>query len=330
MTDVYLTVTNTSFAHGDSTDSFRIFGSAAGDYVATGSGGDLLYGFGGNDWLGGGEGYDRLIGGTGDDTYLLFDVTLLINPLREAYDAVIEEADGGIDTIIILPAPSQFGGLTTHYTLPENVENGTFGGYSEPFDLTGNAADNRLYGSDGANALDGRAGDDALKGDEGNDALSGGEGDDTLDGQEGIDALDGGAGNDTYVLAGDADTISDSSGIDTLLSTTSRSLADFPAIENLTLAGTEAIDGTGSALDNVLTGNSASNLLSGGAGNDRLDGGAGSDTMRGASGDDTYVIDESGDGLTRPGRVRRASTPCSPRSISAWPTRPASSAMWRI
>ena len=48
-------------------------------------------------------------------------------------------------------------------------------------------------------------------------------------------------------------------------------------VENLTLTGTGAINGTGNALDNVLTGNSAANTLTGGLGND------------------TYVVDNAGD-----------------------------------
>jgi hypothetical protein len=39
-------------------------------------------------------------------------------------------------------------------------------------------------------------------------------------------------------------------------------------IENLVLIGLDAVDGTGNALDNVITGNSADNVLAGGAGND--------------------------------------------------------------
>ena len=60
-------------------------------------------------------------------------------------------------------------------------------------------------------------------------------------------------------------------------------------VENLTLTGTGAINGTGNALDNTLTGN---------AGNNVLDGGAGADTMSGGAGNDTYVVDAAGDAVT--------------------------------
>ena len=50
-------------------------------------------------------------------------------------------------------------------------------------------------------------------------------------------------------------------------------LSDY--IETLVLAGTAAINGTGNALNNVLTGNSAVNTLTGAAGDDTLIGGAG-------------------------------------------------------
>jgi len=61
-------------------------------------------------------------------------------------------------------------------------------------------------------------------------------------------------------------------------------------IENLTLTGTNDIDGTGNRLGNYLTGNSGDNLLEGLAGNDTLDGKDGTDVLKGGLGDDTYLI----------------------------------------
>src|SRR5215208_6456552 len=66
-------------------------------------------------------------------------------------------------------------------------------------------------------------------------------------------------------------------------------------VENLTLTGAAAINGTGNALNNTISGNAANNVLDGGAGNDTLNGGAGTDAMTGDAGNDIYVVDNAGD-----------------------------------
>jgi Ca2+-binding RTX toxin-like protein len=64
-------------------------------------------------------------------------------------------------------------------------------------------------------------------------------------------------------------------------------------LERLTLTGTEAIEGTGNSLSNILTGNSAANVLTGGAGNDTLAGGLGHDTYRIDRGEGRDTISEN-------------------------------------
>jgi hypothetical protein len=77
----------------------------------------------------------------------------------------------------------------------------------------------------------------------------------------------------THVLDSSGDLIietndegEDLGGIDTVQSSISFTLDDV--LENLTLTGTAAINGTGNALANILTGNAGVNTLTGGAGDD--------------------------------------------------------------
>ena len=146
--------------------------------------------------------------------------------------------------------------------------------------------------------LNGGIGSDSLTGGAGADTIFGAAGNDTIAGGAGIDSMSGGTGNDLFIVDNIGDLIAENAGegTDSVQSSVTYTLGNN--VENLTLTGSSAIDGTGNALDNVIVGNSAANHLYGAAGNDTLDGGTGSDTLDGGSGNDTFIIDNIGDVIT--------------------------------
>ena len=108
----------------------------------------------------------------------------------------------------------------------------------------------------------------------------------------------GGTGDDVYVIdaAGDVVTEHANEGIDTVQAAVTYALS--ANVENLTLTGTAAINGTGNSGDNTIYGNTATNTLTGGGGNDMLNAGIGADSMAGGVGNDTFVVDNAGDVTT--------------------------------
>jgi ELWxxDGT repeat protein len=123
-----------------------------------------------------------------------------------------------------------------------------------------------------------------------NDDFIGTSGSDTLAGTSGADALTGLAGNDTYTVnnAGDLVIEALNQGTDTVQASISYTLPNN--VENLLLTGTGNLNGTGNALNNVITGNSGNNSLNGDVGNDTLNGAAGIDTLTGGTGTDIFIF----------------------------------------
>jgi len=139
---------------------------------------------------------------------------------------------------------------------------------------------------------------DSLIGDIKNNVLNGGAGNDRLNGGAGADSLIGGLGDDIYTVDNADDVITENlgEGIDKINSSVTYTLS--ANVENLTLMGALAINGTGNDLANSLAGNAAINVLNGGAGNDTLNGGAGADSLIGGLGDDIYTVDNVDDVIT--------------------------------
>ncbi|TND01466.1 MAG: putative rhizobiocin/RTX toxin and hemolysin-type calcium-binding protein [Gammaproteobacteria bacterium] len=191
-----------------------------------------------------------MVGGLGDDIYVRDNTG----------DVITETAGQGTDTVQ--------SSLT--YTLVSNVENLTLTS-TTAINGTGNALNNVLTGNSAINTL------------------TGGDGNDTLNGGTGADTMVGGLGDDIYVRDNTSDVITEAAGAGTDTVQSSLTYTLVSNVENLTLTGTTAINGTGNTLNNVLTGNSAANTLSGGTG---------ADTMIGGAANDTYVVDNTGDVVT--------------------------------
>jgi VCBS repeat-containing protein len=253
LTDNVENLTLTGSANIDGT------GNALDNNILGNTGNNILIGLEGNDTLNGGAGADTMLGGTGNDTYVV----------DNAGDIVIENPGEGIDNVQ----------SSISYTLTDNVENLTLAGTAS-INGTGNALNNVIVGNTGNNVLSGLAGNDSLTGNAGND---------TLDGGTGADTMAGGAGNDAYIVdnVGDLVTEALNAGIDTVQSSISYTLG--VNVENLSLTGIDAINGTGNTLNNIITGNAAANVL---------DGSAGADSMTGGAGDDIYIVDNAGDVVT--------------------------------
>jgi len=153
-----------------------------------------------------------------------------------------------------------------------------------------------VWGTDEADLLFGSSDhDNNIASGGADDFIFGGAGNDLMDGGLGADLMAAGTGEDTYLVDNENDTVIEllDNGCDTIHSIISYTLPDN--IENLTLTGSDNINGTGNELDNVLIGNSGNNILDGGAGNDYIDGGLGDDISAGGLGNDTYIVDNVGD-----------------------------------
>jgi Ca2+-binding RTX toxin-like protein len=232
----------------------RTFGTSGNEAMTGTVGEDMLAGLGGNDSISGADGEDDLFGGSGNDVLnggsgedMLSGGTGNDTFVTDGSDAISENAGGGTDTV-------QSSGSMT---LGANLENLVLSG-TGAINGAGNGGANSLTGNGSANVL-----------------VGGG----------GTDNLAGGGGNDTYITDG-GDKITEVSGAGTDTVQSSVRLTLGANLENLTLTGSSAINGTGNTLANTITGNSGNNVLNGGGGSDSMGGGGGNDTLNAGEGND--------------------------------------------
>ncbi|WP_187363406.1 putative Ig domain-containing protein [Massilia frigida] len=309
----------------------NLSGGAKNDSLFGGAGNDNLYGdlpasgvgagegavVWGNDYLGGEDGDDYAQGGGGDDTLsggsgkdVLFG---------DERSAALEGSFQGDDMID--------GGEGDDQLIGGGGKDNLIGGAGNDILLGDDEASVLPIEANGNDFLDGGDGNDQLGGGGGDDVLLGGAGNDILDGGTGADVLDGGDGDDVYNVDNEGDIIREtappstvaagkqsSSGsspdqiggklmmisnpsvvvaagtsVDNVNSSVSYQLGDN--LENLTLTGNSAIDGTGNELANQVVGNGSDNKLLGGAGDDVLNGGAGNDVYLFNRGDGKDTIE---------------------------------------
>uniref|UniRef100_A0A8J7AES7 Calcium-binding protein n=1 Tax=Desmonostoc muscorum LEGE 12446 TaxID=1828758 RepID=A0A8J7AES7_DESMC len=288
----YQTVNNTNRTYYSNIERFNL---------KSGSGNDTLVGGTLNDTINGGAGNDSLIGGAGDDI------------ITQGAGSDTVDGGTGVDTLVDADLSADTTGrvLNINGSAIAAITSGgnTYQGFEFFLNITGGS------GNDNFSFTSPTPANNSVNGGAGNDTINGGGGNDTINGGTGNDSLQGGTGNDTYIIDSISDVISETSTLATEIDTVQSSISYLLGanLENLTLTGTGAINGTGNSLNNIIIGNSGNNTLDGGTGNDTISGGSGNDTVTGGigndsldggtgddsliagTGNDTYVVDSVGD-----------------------------------
>jgi Ca2+-binding RTX toxin-like protein len=247
-------------------------GGTGNDNLNGGSGNDSLAGNDGKDTLTGGTGNDSLSGGAGTDTYLFSQA----DGQDEIYNY---DTDGSTDIVRFTDMASTDITAVTTVIDTEHllIQYGNNSSLTIDYYFDSNAS----YRVDQFQFTDGVNVGNFLVGGADRDTLTGGNGNDVLSGLGNADKLIGGSGSDLYFVDNGGDVVVEAVGVagdvDTVKSSVNYPLANN--VENLTLTGTAALNGTGNTLNNLMVGNSGNNVLDGGAGADTLKGGAGADTF---------------------------------------------------
>ena len=233
----------------------------------------FVYGHDGNDSLGDGVGNNTMFGGAGNDSITISAVSNL--------EALFGGA--GDDTLIGINIIAG----TIYDLLAGTVTSGAIVEVADSFEhVIGSSVSETIIGSFAANSL------------------SGGDGNDTINGGTGADIMRGGAGNDLFFVDVIGESVDESAGegtADRVVAAVTYVLAAGVEVERMTtdsVAGLNAINLTGNALEQLINGNAGANVLSAGAAGavDRLVGYGGDDIYRVFNAGDT-IIETAGNGI---------------------------------
>ena len=297
-----------SYRLGGNLENLTLLGSASIDGTGNAAN-NVLIGNDGANRLDGGAGADSMSGGGGNDTYIVDSegdtVTELANGgIDSVYSSVSFSLGANVENLVLtgMSAINGNGNADANILIGNSADNRLMGGDGNDI-LVGGAGNDYLDGGNGndiasfvgetngfsidlstfTGTITTSLGTDTLVSIEG---IIGGFGNDVLKGDGAANYLDGGLGNDTLIGGAGDDTYGVDSALDIVIELAGGGTDEVRAsisytlganLENLTLLGSDAINGAGNSLDNFITGNSGNNILIGGAGNDTLNGGAGLD-----------------------------------------------------
>ena len=300
-------------------------GNGLNNAITGNSGNNYLIGGDGNDTLNGGTGTDVMTGGLGDDRFYVDNtgdkvVELTGQGTDSVFSSVTFSLGGQYIENLTLSGTGSINamGNALNNTLVGNSGDNVLDGNLGADMMSGGLGNDTYYidnSGDRVTELTGEGTDTVISslsyalGDfienltltgSGNlngvgnglaNTITGNTGNNTIVGGQGADTMVGGLGNDTYYVDNPGDKVVESAnqGTDSVFSSVSFSLVG-QHIENLTLAGTANLTGTGNALANTLVGNAGSNTLDGNGGNDTLTGGDGADIFLFGAGSGTDTI----------------------------------------